>query len=277
MLVFMAATLWGTTGTAQALGPDGITPLTVAFTRMLGGSLLLAFAARTGSTSSVRLLPRVPLAIAIGAMASSQPIFFAAVERTGVAVGTIVAIGSGPLIAGLLGWLIRREPVSRRWYLATALSVPGTVLLGSGGESAGVDTVGLLLAIGAGVVWAVYLVGAKAVFDEADPVYAAGVVFAGAAIVLAPFALVADVGWIASTRGALVALWLAPIATGVSYVLFSRGLQSTGVAVAATMTLAEPLTATLLGLVVLAEPAQLSTVAGIALIVAGLGVLLREP
>jgi DME family drug/metabolite transporter len=122
----------------------------------------------------------------------------------------------------------------------------------------------------------VYLVGAKSVFDAADPVYAAGVVFAGAAIVLAPVALASDIGWVATGRGALVALWLAPIATGVSYVFFSRGLQSTGVAVAATMTLAEPLTATLLGLLVLSEPARLTTVIGIALIVTGLGVLLRE-
>ena len=187
-MVFGAASLWGTTGTAQALGPDGITPETVALMRMLGGSLLLIYAARTGATSPIRSLPRVPLLLAIAAMASSQPLFFGGVQRTGVAIGTIVTIGSGPLIAGLLSWVVRREPISRPWYPATALSIIGAVFLASGGDAAGVDGVGLMLAIGAGMAWAVYIVWAKAVFEVADPVFATAVIFAGAAIVLAPVA-----------------------------------------------------------------------------------------
>jgi DME family drug/metabolite transporter len=274
LLVFGAATLWGTTGTAQALGPDGITPEVVALVRMLGGSLLLIYAAATRSTSPVGALPRVPLLLAIGAMASSQPLFFGGVERTGVAIGTVVTIGSGPLFAGVLAWMVRREPVSRIWFLATALSIAGAVFLVSGGESAGVDAVGLLFAAGAGMVWAVYLVWAKAVFEAADPVFAAAVIFAGAALVLSPAALIADPSWILTDRGLLVVLWLAPT-TALSYVFFARGLEQTRVAVAATMTLAEPLTAGILGIAVLSEPAQLSTLIGMALIVVGLLLLAR--
>lgn len=275
LLVLMAASLWGTTGTAQALGPDGITPETVALIRMLGGSLLLLYAVRSGATSPIRSMPRIPLLLAVAAMASSQPLFFGGVQRTGVAIGTVVTIGSGPLIAGLLGWVVRREPVSRLWYPATALSIIGAVLLVSGGDAAGVDGVGLMLAIGAGMAWAVYLVWAKAVFEVADPVFAAGVIFAGAAIVLAPVAVLADSSWIATARGLGVVLWLVPT-TAFSYMFFSRGLRVTRVAVAATMTLAEPLTAGILGILVLDEPARFSTIAGILLILAGLLVLARE-
>lgn len=275
LLVLAAATVWGTTGTAQALGPEGITPETVALIRMLGGSLLLIHSVRAGTTSPIRLLPRVPLLLAIAAMATSQPLFFGGVARTGVAIGTIVTIGSGPLLAGLLAWLVRRESISGPWLAATGLSIVGAVLLVSGGESAGIDGTGLMFALGAGLMWAVYLVWAKAVFETADPVFAAAVIFAGAAVVLAPTALLADASWIATGRGLGVALWLVPT-TAVSYLFFSRGLQETPVAVAATMTLAEPLTAAVLGLMILGEPARVTTLAGIGLILFGLLVLARK-
>jgi DME family drug/metabolite transporter len=276
LLVFGAATLWGTTGTAQALGPDGVTPATFAFIRMLGGALLVLVAMRWGTTSRVRDMPRIPLLLAIATMAGSQPLFFGGVERTGVAIGTIVTIGSGPLFAGVLGWIVRREAVTARWWVATAIALGGAALLVSGGESAGVDPVGLALALGAGLAWAVYLVGAKDVFEQADPVFAAGVVFVAAAVLLSPSLLLSDASWVLTGRGLAVAIWVAPIATGFSYVFFARGLRDSPVAVAATMTLAEPLTAAVLGLVILGEPALASTIGGIVAILVGLLVLARE-
>lgn len=40
--VVLAAVLFGTTGTAQALGPDGLTPLTVGAARIVIGGTALA-------------------------------------------------------------------------------------------------------------------------------------------------------------------------------------------------------------------------------------------
>lgn len=268
--------LWGTTGTAQALGPEGVTPATFAFFRMLGGTLLVLLAMRSGTTSRVRDMPRIPLLLAIATMAGSQPLFFAGVERTGVAIGTIVTIGSGPLLSGVLAWVVRREPLTSRWWISTLIALGGATLLVSGGETAGVDAVGLVFALGAGLAWAIYLVGAKGVFEAADPVFASGVVFVASAILLSPVLVLSDASWVLSGRGLAVVVWVAPIATGISYVFFSRGLRDSAVAVAATMTLAEPLTAAILGLLVLGEPALASTIAGIAAILIGLLVLARE-
>jgi len=276
LLVFGAATLWGTTGTAQALGPDTITSASFAFFRMLGGALLVLVAMRAGTTSRIRDMPRFPLLLAIATMAGSQPLFFGGVARTGVAIGTIVTIGSGPLLAGALGWAVRREAVTARWWVATLMALGGAALLVSGGDSAGVDRVGLLMALGAGLAWALYLVGAKEVFVQADPVFAAGVVFVAAAALLSPALILSDATWVFSARGAAVAIWTAPLATGFSYIFFSQGLRDTAVAVAATMTLAEPLTAAVLGLLVLGEPALVSTIGGILAILFGLLVLARE-
>ena len=272
-LVLLAATLWGTTGTAQALGPEGISPETVALVRMVGGALLLVYAFVRHDTTPMRTLVGWPLVFAMAALAASQPLLFTGMVRTGVAVGTIVTIGSGPILAGLLAWVIRGERPDRRWAVATAAAMAGTILLVSGGESAGIDASGMAFAFGAGFTWAVYLVAAKALFEAHPPVFVAGVLFAGAAVVLAPVALVADMSWLATGSGILTALWLGVIATALSYVLFSRGLGATAVAAAATLTLAEPLTAAVLGMTVLDEPVRATTILGIALVAAGLVVL----
>lgn len=276
LLVLAAATLWGTTGTAQALGPDGITPETVALVRMIGGALLLLHAVVRRQTVPLRTLWGWPLFFALATMAGSQPLFFGGVARTGVAVGTIVTIGSGPILAGLLAWVVRRERPGPRWPVATVLAVGGAVLLVSGGDAAGIDPVGLLFAGGAGLAWAVYLVAAKSLFEEHPPVFVTGVVFAGAAVILSPVLLVGDVSWLGSWHGAATALWLGIVATALSYVAFSNGLGTTPVAAAATLTLAEPLTAGVLGMTVLGEPARLTTIGGMALIAVGIALLALE-
>ena len=56
------------------------------------------------------------------AVAVYQLSFFAAVRLTGVAVGTVVAIGTGPAAAGALGRLVNGERLSARWAQATALA-----------------------------------------------------------------------------------------------------------------------------------------------------------
>src|SRR4051812_48481497 len=132
--VLLAAVCFGTTGTAQAIGPTA-SPVAVGAARIVvGGALLVAIA---------RALPlRMPrrgatvAGIALG-VCIYQLSFFAAVKLTGVAVGTVVAIGTGPAAAGILGRLINGERLTARWGLATACAAAGVVLLASGGGGAG--------------------------------------------------------------------------------------------------------------------------------------------
>ncbi len=57
------------------------------------------------------------------------PAFLLAVDRTGVAVGTVVAIGFGPFFAGAMEWGWRGVQPSRGWFLGTVVTVAGGVLL----------------------------------------------------------------------------------------------------------------------------------------------------
>ena len=97
--VLGAALLWGTTGTAQAFAPSGFDPGVIGALRLLvGGIALLGLALYRRELGRLRDWNWLPLCMAAVFTASYQLCFFAAVARTGVAVGTIVGIGSAPVI-----------------------------------------------------------------------------------------------------------------------------------------------------------------------------------
>lgn len=271
LLVVAAAVLWGTTGTAQALAPESATPLGVGTVRLLLGALALLLVAR-------RVTAGAAVAVGGGCVAAYQLTFFAAVDRTGVAAGTIVAIGSAPVLAGVLGWLARGERPQTRWWPATALAVSGGVLLVlGGGDDVRLDVAGVALALGAGAAYAGYTVAAKGLLDMHPPLVVMASLFGAGAVLLVPLLALEPLGWIAEPAGTAAALHLGVLTVAAAYVLFGAGLQGVQVATAGTLTLAEPLTAGLLGVAVLDE--SLSPVAwiGVAVVLVGLLLLATPP
>lgn len=279
-LVLLAAVCWGSTGTAQAFAPLGATPPAVGAVRLaVGGAALLLWAvARRAFRADRRWSLRATLAAA-ACMAAYQLCFFAGVARTGVAVGTVVAIGSAPVLAGVFGWWLRRERPGRAWAVATVLAVTGCALLSLAGgqDPSGVtlDAAGVLLAVGAGGSYALFTVLSKELVAQQRPEAAMGVIFSLGALMLSPLFFVLDFAWLREGRGLLVALHLGLVTTALAYVLFAQGLLSTSVATAATLTLGEPLTAALLGLLVLRESVTAVSLVGMALIGIGLLALAR--
>ena len=268
--VLLAAVCFGTTGTAQAVGP-GAAPVAVGAARIVFGGLLLVLVARILRVRLPRLgAPLIGMATAV---AVYQLSFFAAVRLTGVAVGTVVAIGTGPAAAGLLGRLVNGERLSARWAQATALAAVGVVLLaGDGGGS--VDLTGVALAVTSGVGYATYTVLSKRMLDAGEApegVMAAG--FGGAGLLLLPVLVVAGPGFLGTPGGLALAAYLAVVPTALAYVLFSRGLRRLSSGETATLVLAEPLTASVLGVVALGEHPSATAGAGALLVLAGLLVL----
>ena len=273
-LVLLAAILWGTTGTAQAMAPPGAQPVMVGTARIaVGGLGLLALAAARRSLFKGGRWPLTATVIAAACMAAYQLFFFAGVARTGVAVGTVVGIGSSPILAGVIGFLIRGEKPGRQWAIATALAVLGCSLLVSAGRSIQVDPLGLLLATGAGAAYASFTVASKSLLEDRPPETVMAVVFCAGALFLLPLIFTADLTWLAQPRGLAVALHLGLVTVAIAYTLFAHGLSQVPVATAATLTLAEPLTAGMLGVFFLGERLTALAGIGIFLIFAGLALI----
>jgi DME family drug/metabolite transporter len=272
--------LWGTTGTAQALGPDAASSVAVGSARcVVGACVLVAVAAARGRLwDGAAALPRRPLLLAAAATAAYQLCFFGGVRLAGVAIGTVVGVGSGPVWGGLLGWFGRGERPGRRWAVATTLAVGGAVLLAtttSDGDP--VDPVGIALALGAGLSYAAFALWSKDLTDDHDPDLVMTWVFALGAVALLPVGLLAGVGPLVSGDGITMVLWLGFGSLAASYLLFGRGIAGVAVATATTLSLAEPLTAATLGVVVLDEQLTRAAIGGMALVFAGLAILALRP
>ncbi len=271
MAVLGSAVLFGTTGTAKELGPDSASALGVGAIRILFGAATLWLLARQAPRAHD--LRRYAVLLAIGGLgvAAYQPGFFAGTERLGVALGTIIALGSGPLFAGLLEMSLGNRP-GMQWLAATLLSiVGGALLVGSGAAEADFSMVGLLAALTAGFGYAVYAVVTKRlILAGLDATVASAWQFSIGALVLLPFLGGESMGWLATPSGLAMALWLGIAATGIAYLLYGYGLRSLDTATTTTLTLAEPVTAALIAMVVLDERLQPVEWLGAAIVLLGL-------
>jgi drug/metabolite transporter, DME family len=269
-----ASVLWGTTGTAQALAHLHATPPAIGAARLLSGGLALWLVIAVRGRIALRELMapgRRPWFLGASlATAIYQAAFFAAVARTGVALGTLVALGSAPAFCGVLARELAGERLPAAWTLSTACAVVGCVLLLAPSGHAGVDPLGIALSLVAGACFGTYTVCVKRLLsDGADPLSVLVATVSIGAALLAP-ALATGAGALVSPPGALLVLWLGPVATAGAYALFARGLARVPARTAGTLSLAEPLTATVLGTVVLSEAWSPARAAGGALLAAGL-------
>jgi DME family drug/metabolite transporter len=273
LLVLAAGVLFGTAGTAQALGPTAATPLGVGVLRIAIGAFVLvtALPLRGGS---VRRLPRSwasgPMLVTSLAAATYQVCFFAGVNLAGVALGTLVAVGSGPIFAGLVGWMVLGQRPMRGWLVATAISVVGLGLLAAPDVVAG-DPLGLLLAMGAGLCIAGYNVAARVQLDRgASSLEVTAGSFALGGLLLLPLLVTQPLDWLVAPSGVLLALYLGVATMAVANLLLARGMRDLASGPVATLMLADPVVATALGVVVLGERLAPAAAVGVLLVLGGL-------
>ena len=194
--------------------------------------------------------------------------------KTGVAVGTIVAIGSSPVFAGILEYLSRRKKPGGRWYLSTFVAVSGCLLLLLQSGDVRVDGLGILLALAAGFSYASYALGIKMLLPGRSTEDVTAVVFCLGALFLSPVLFRADLHWLGQVNGWLMMLHLGLIATALSYWLFASGLATVPASTAVTLSLAEPMTAAVLGVLVVGERLNLAAGCGLVLILSALLLLI---
>ncbi|WP_243292061.1 EamA family transporter [Bacillus sp. FJAT-47783] len=273
VLILCAAVLWGTTGTTQAFAPEHTNPISFGTMRLVfGGATMLLFVLLQRKLFVKNWRYKYALLAAIS-MACYQPLFFTGVKLTGIAVGTVVGIGSAPILAGLLEWLFRKKKPKMNWYIATFFALSGCIMLFGNQSSLFIDPLGIALSIGAGLSFAVYTIISKELLETHTPDVVVAVVFSMSACFLLPFLFFTDLTWLFEFRGLATSLYLGVFATGFAYLLFAKGLSHVPSSTAVTLTLAEPLTATLLGAFIIGEALSFTSWVGIALLLMAIIIL----
>ncbi|HEX2143016.1 MAG TPA: EamA family transporter [Glycomyces sp.] len=276
-LAFLTVTglAWGTTGAASELvyRAGDLGPAALSFWRHLGGlALLLAFTAvrpsrpRPKSTTPIRRRAALLIGAGIG-MAVFQAGYFFAVEATGVAVATLLTLGSGPILTAFGSRFLLGEGLGRGGLIAVAGALAGLAVL-VGGNAAGVVEP-------AGVVWSLLSAAGYAFVtllgrltgrrgDGEDPftltMWSFGI---GATVLLAPawFEGLLPRGGDTVQTVALVA-YLAVFTTALAYPFYFAGAALVRATTSSVMMLLEPVTATLLAVAFLGEPFTFATAAG---------------
>lgn len=282
LLVLSAAILWGTTGTAQTFAPLTLSSYWVGSMRLLVAGVFFLLWMGLSSAGELRpsrlcLLPWTAIILAALAMATYNLAFFAGIRATSVALGTALALGSGPIWAGFLQVAVTRQRPLGKWWLAVSICVAGLVLttLGSQGGIS-LPLAGVALCLLSGFSYAVYAMATKHIVATTSPGLATASVFTLAALFALPVAGLLAGKPVVSTSDVAVMLWLGVVATGIAYLLFSAGLRWVSSATGVALALAEPIAAVILAVLIVGErPAPISY-AGLLLMFAGLSVLVRS-
>ena len=281
--IFLAALLFSTSGVAQAVAQAGSTPLGVGASRLFVGSILtILLLPRLGIARSivVRLWKSPAILIAGLCAGTYQVTFFAGVQDAGVALGTLIVMGSTPLFAGLLSLLFLKQRLAISWFIATVVCLGGLTLLSIEGIGSG-SPQGVFLSLLAGLAVSGYTVAAKKPLDSGvAPIAVMASTFAFGGLFLIPLYVREPLTWLLEPRGFMLALYLGVFTMVAANWLHVRGLSVLPPAQVTTLMLLEPLLATLLGIVILDESLSAIATGGVVLVLAGLllqgGVLARR-
>ena len=276
LCVLGASVLWGTTGTAATLAP-AVGPLAIGAAAMgLGGLLQALTAARAMTRQRAALLARRRVVLIGGASVAVYPLaFYTSMRLAGVAVGTVVTIGSAPLASALAERVIDRQRLTARWMAGAALGLAGIVLLCMAeaarhdrGHGAGWPTLlGVSLGLAAGMTYAMYTWAAhRLIVHGASPRVAMGAVFGLGGLMLLPVLLATGSPLVASWANAGVGAYIALVPMFTGYLLFGWALALVPASTATTLSLLEPAVASVLAVTVVGERLPAIGWVGLALI-----------
>lgn len=272
IFVLLAAMLWGTVGTTQTFLEGGISSIAVASVRSaIGGGILLIILVFMGKINFRKWSWKWTILAAL-TIALFQSLFFTSVRFTGVALGTVITIGSSPVFSGIVEWAIWKRKPNRLWGIATSLAVIGCVLLFVNRGEATVHPVGILLALCAGLMFALYTNCSKQLTEREETLPAVAMTFTICSLMLIPFSQ-DGVKWVFSSQNLVPMLFMGLAATSIAYILFLAGLEKISSSSAVTLSLAEPLTAALLGVFLVNEYLSPTSWIGVILLLGGIVVL----
>lgn len=286
--VVAASVLWGTTGTAATFAP-GVSPLAIGAVAMGAGGLLQAlYAARHIANQPGGLLSRWRLVLLGAAAVAVYPLaFYSSMHLSGVAVGTVVSIGSAPIAAALIERAADRNPLRRRWIAGALLGVGGATLLSfaghaPAGSAAAPDSwttmAGVLLGLLAGSTYALYSWAAhRLIGGGVTPRAAMGTVFGLGGLLLMPVLAVTGGPLLASWTTISVGAYMAVVPMFAGYLLFGWGLARVGASTATSISLLETVVAAVLAVLVVGERLPPLGWLGAAAVLASLFILAPRP
>ncbi|MEU9980797.1 DMT family transporter [Streptomyces sp. NPDC050856] len=286
LYLIVAGVAWGTAGAAASLvfRAGDLGPLALSFWRCLGGLVLLlgALALRRRGAGRRPAEPRRRRVLRVlGAglgLTVFQSAYFAAVQATGLAVGTVVTLGAGPVLIALGARLTMGERLGRGGSAAVAGALAGLAVLVLGGDAGDVRPAGVALAVLSAAGYAAVTLLTRWLGQDgggADALSTTAGAFAVGTLGLLPMAVAEGLLPHTAELGRVVLLlgYIAAVPTALAYALYFAGAAVVRAATVSVIMLLEPVSAAVIAVTVLGERLTAATVTGTSLLlvaVAGL-------
>ncbi|WP_245872241.1 DMT family transporter [Brucella pituitosa] len=280
--VLFSAIVWGTTGTAATFAPE-VSAIAIGAAAMGIGGLLQALLAGRGILRALPDLSKHWRNLVLGGLAVAiYPLaFYASMRMAGVTIGTVVTIGSAPLLSALIEYLFDGTRLSKQWLWGALIGLFGMILLciAEGSMHSSTQTgnsvlIGICLGLLGGLTYALYSWTARSLMlRRIRSSVAMGATFGIGGLLLMPVLFMTGAPFIASWSNAAVGLYMAIIPMFVGYLCFGIGLARISASMATTITLIEPVVAALLAVVIVGERLAPMGWLGVALIISCLVVI----
>ena len=271
ILAGLAPAIWGSTFlvTTQML-PDGY-PLHNAFLRALPAGLILL--ALSGTLPRASWLPRILILGVLNFSIFWWLLFVAAYRLPGGVAATVGSIQ--PLIVFALSGVLLGNALRWPVYLGGAVGVVGVGLLVLDAQAA-LDPIGIAAAVGGALSMGLGVTLSKRWQLPVPPlVFASWQLIAGGLLIL-PFALAFEPALPTLTAtNVLGYVYLSLVGGAITYVLWFGGIQHIGPAAATTLGFLSPISAVLLGWIVLSESMTGPQFVGMALVLSSVLICLR--
>ncbi|MFE5709451.1 DMT family transporter [Streptomyces sp. NPDC056501] len=291
LYLIVAGIAWGTAGAAASLifRVSDMGPLALSFWRCVGGLVLLLGAlalrprravARTAGEPRGRRTARI-LGTGVG-LTVFQSAYFAAVQDTGLAVGTVVTLGAGPVLIAVGARLAMGERLGRGGLLAVIGALAGLAVLVLGGGAEEVRPLGVGLAVVSAAGYAAITLLTRWLGRDGggtDALATTTWAFAIGAVGLLPLA--AAEGLVPHTDApvqvVLLLVYVAAVPTALAYALYFAGAAVVRAATVSVIMLLEPVSAALIAVSLLGEQLTAAIVLGtLLLLVAVTGLAFAE-
>ncbi|MGW5851455.1 DMT family transporter [Streptomyces sp. NPDC055254] len=285
LYLVVAGAAWGTAGAAASLLflASDLGPLSLSFWRCAGGLavLLAVLAVRRPGRRAERVRPSAGSLIVTGLLFTLfQAAYFAAVRETGLAVGTVVTLGAGPVLIALGARRWMGERLGRGGAVAVlgALAGLAVLVLGSGDGEVRPAGVGWALLSAAG--YAAMTLRARRLGQRGaggDPLVTTAWSVAVGTVCLLPAALVEGLLPHAADLGRVLWLlvYLATVPTALAYALYFTGAAAVRAATVSVVMLIEPVSAAVIAVLVLGERLTGAVVLGTVALLMAVGALIR--
>lgn len=280
--ILFAAVVWGTTGTAATFAPD-VSAAAIGAAAMGVGGIAQALIALRGINRSRAALWEQRSLLVIGAVAVAvYPLaFYGSMRLAGVTVGTVITIGSAPLLSALIEYVLDRTRLTAQWTFGALVGLIGMVLIcvaenASHGEVVGGASVPLGVALGlfGGLTYALYSWTARRMMLQGmRSSVAMGATFGLGGLLLVPVLAATGGPFLASWSNAAVGVYMAAVPMFLGYLCFGYGLAHVQASMATTITLLEPVIAAVLAVIIVGERLPVLGWIGVALVVGCLAII----